>query len=188
MANIHPQHASIFAPHLHGDERLIWAGAPGARAIDYRFTPYLAFIVVWMTLLCVMVGFGHIPVGFALLPNPIGILFIAIPVLMFSFGATILAFAWRNMTAPRHQIYAVTSRRLMWFDRRKPDALQTRLVTQLSGVQRKGEGRGTLILSGSDANPLAVYMYPFGAPPPDRFIDIADAKAVEGLVLDQMFK
>jgi hypothetical protein len=93
MANIHPEHVSIFTPHLHGDERLIWAGAPGAGAIDRRFAAFVAIIAVWLTLLCAMVGFGHIPAGFAMLPNPIGIVFIAIPVLMISFGVAVLAFA-----------------------------------------------------------------------------------------------
>ncbi|WP_375548274.1 hypothetical protein ABWI01_11375 [Oceanicaulis alexandrii] len=179
---------SLFSPRLHADERLLWAGKPLPGAKDNRYLIPMVWGAIWTCLVMLMALPAHIPVGLSMLPNPIGLMFVAIPAIMICIGFAITIFSWRRFSSPARMLYAVSDKRLFFMGRENPSNCQTLMIGQLSSLDRKGDGHGDIYFRSGSNSGFPVWMMPFGSHQPDRFLNIETPEHVEKLVLDIMFQ
>ena len=188
MNTISTEHRVLFDPILQSGERLLWVGAPVPGSKDRRFLLPMVFSAVWTLMLMLMAIPGHIPIGLSMLPNPTGVLFAGVPLLMMGAGVTMIALSWHRLCSPGRFSYAVTDKRLLFHDRQNPESTDSLIVSQISDIRRKGNGPGDVLFGAQQQAQFPMQMMIWAPPSHDRFINIADPAAVERLILDATLK
>jgi len=175
MAEINLDHRALLEPQLHDTEDLLWTEAPDPNAVDPSHLQPLGVgvlcVIFWAALLREVTGDGQ--------TNIMGWLPLLILAVLLIGPLVLIAFAIRGLRSPKHQVYAITSQRLLIFDQRGRGKCMAADLSAVRGVVRRKDSKPSIRFKGLNR-------WQEHAPPFNRFVGLSDpdhvAALVEGLI------
>jgi len=171
MAEINLDHRALFEPQLHDAEDLLWSEAPDPNAVDYSHLQPLGIgvlcVVFWGALVWNLTGDGQ--------SNLMGWLPLLVLTVLLVGPLVLIVFAIRSLRSPKHQVYAITSQRLLIFDRRGKGKCMAADLSAVCGIVRPKITQPSIRFKGLDR-------WQEHGPPFNRFVGLSDPDHVDVLI------
>ena len=173
---------NIIEHELSTGEKLLWSGAPQKAYRPPLLVFYLIFISFWLCFVLVFLVAGLSQLG----KDPIGALFVAVPVFMFLFGLLFFRMTYKALRRPGKQIYGLTNRRGLIIENYGRGPIRSLGPDDLANLTRKGDpSMGSLQFQGPRFSQFSFDLSNLAGV---AFYNIANPKNVENIIFNKILQ